>query len=415
MDRELSAQKKRRRKQKRWGTIAALVILFLILLFGLRTILKPSLRLDEMKLAIVETGDLRATFTASGDVKPEFEEIRSSPIASSIRSIRSNLGDAVNPGDTILELDTRSTEAELANMRDELALRKNDVEQLRLRLEKSLIDYRTEYRIQELQNERMKIELEEEIYLDSIGGSSREKIENARLNLKIAELELDQIRQTIENSERSMQADLTELNYQISIQQKQVRELETTLSRCTIIAEREGVVTGIVNQIGLTVLPGDELVKIANLDSYEVTGTISDRYATSLHTGSLVTVRFNNGEEISGTVVSISPAISNNTVQFQVRLDQRDHPLLRPNLKVELYVVKDFRDSVIRVVNGAFYKGAAVQNVYVAEYNKLHRREVRFGESNVDYVEILDGLAPGEQIVTNDLSEYERYEMIALK
>ena len=415
MDRELSAQKKRRKKQKKWLTYGALILLFLILLFGIRIILRPTFRLDEIKLAEVETGNFRATISASGNVQPEFEEIRTSPIASSIRSIRCNLGDDVNRGDTIMVLDTRATEAELANMQDELALKKNNVEKLKLQLEKSLIDLKTEYQVKELQKDRMSIELEEEVYLDSIGGGSREKIENARLNLKIAELELAQIRQTIQNSERSMQADLTGLNYEISIQQKQVRELENTLSRCTVLADREGVVTSIVNQIGLPVLPGDQLVKIANLDSYMVTGVISDLYATSLRTGSIVLISLSNREKISGEVVSISPAVSNNTVQFRVRLDQRDHPLLRPNLKVDLYVVKSEKDSVLLVANGPFYKGGAVQNVFMAGNNSLHRKEVRFGESNMDYVEVLEGLAPGDRIVTTDLSEYERYEVIKLK
>ena len=415
MDRELSAQKKRRKKQKKWLTYGVLILLFMIVLFGIRIILRPTFRLDEIKLAEVETGNFRATISASGNVQPEFEEIRTSPIASSIRSIRCNLGDDVNRGDTILALDTRGTEAELANMLDELALKKNNVEKLKLQLEKSLIDLKTEYQVKELQKDRMSIELEEEVYLDSIGGGSREKIENARLNLKIAELELAQIRQTIQNSERSMQADLTGLNYEISIQQKQVRELENTLSRCTVLADREGVVTSIVNQIGLPVLPGDQLVKIANLDSYMVTGVISDLYATSLRTGSIVLISLSNREKISGEVVSISPAVSNNTVQFRVRLDQRDHPLLRPNLKVDLYVVKSEKDSVLLVANGPFYKGGAVQNVFMAGNNSLHRKEVRFGESNMDYVEVLEGLAPGDRIVTTDLSEYERYEVIKLK
>jgi len=415
MDRELSARKKRRRRQKRWITITVAIGLFVLLVILIRVALKPTLHRDELKLATVGTGEMLATVSASGNVQPEFEEIRTSPITSSILSIRRNLGDAVNPGDTILVLNTRDTESELANMRDELALRRNNVEKLKLQLEKSLIDLRTEYSIKELQNERMGIELEEEVYLDSIGGSSKEKIENARLNLQIAGMELEQIRQTIENRDKSMQADLTGLNYEISIQQKKVRELEEKLARSTVIADRKGVVTSIINQIGLTVNPGDELVKIANLESYEVTGTISDMYATSIRSGSTVVVHLNNDEEIKGNIVSISPTVTNNTVQFKVRLDEKDHPLLRPNLKVELYVVKSFRDPVTRVANGPFYRGVARQPVFVAEGSRLHRKDVRFGESNIDYVEILEGLSPGEQVVVTDMSDYERYEEIKLK
>jgi HlyD family secretion protein len=138
-------------------------------------------------------------------------------------------------------------------------------------------------------------------------------------------------------------------------------------------------------------------------------------YATSIRTGSTVLVHLNNDEEIRGSIVSISPTVTNNTVQFRVRLDERDHPLLRPNLKVELYVVKSFRDAVTRVANGPFYRGAASQPVFVVEGSRLHRKDVRLGESNIGYVEILEGLSPGEQVVVSDMSDYERYDEIALK
>ena len=398
-----------------WIKVSASLCLFIILVFTIRIALKPSLSLNELMLATVETGDMQATFSASGSIQPQFEEIRTSPVTSAILSIRRNLGDEVKKGDTILVLDTRDIQANLASMRDELALRQNNVEKLKLQLEKSLIDLRTEYQIKELHNERMRIELNEEVYLDSIGGSSKDKIENAQLNLKIARLELEQIRQTIDNREKSMQADLTGLNYEISIQQKTVRELEGKLSRSTIIADRKGVVTSIISQIGLTVNPGDELLKIANLENYEVSGTISDMYASSLYIGNPVLVHLSKGVEIRGVIMSISPTVTNNTVQFRVRLDEENHPLLRPNLKVELHVVKSFKSSVTRVSNGPFYRGATKQVVFIVRDSKLLRKEVRFGESNIDYVEVIEGLSPGEEIVISDMSDYENHEEIALK
>ena len=140
MDREISAKKKRRRRQKSWARAVSGLCLFIILVILIRVALKPSLRLDELKLATVEIGEMQATLSASGNVQPEFEEIHTSPILSAILFIQRNLGDSVIRGDTIMILDTRETQAELANMRDELALRRNNVKKLNQQLELVLIN-----------------------------------------------------------------------------------------------------------------------------------------------------------------------------------------------------------------------------------------------------------------------------------
>jgi HlyD family secretion protein len=415
MDRELSAAVRTKRRKKFWIRITSGVLFFTLAILLIRAVLRPSIPRDELVLARVENGEMLATVAASGNVRPEFEEIRTSPIGSAILSIHRNLGYAVSPGDTILVLDTRDLQTQLSNMKDELALRRNNVEKLKLQLEKNLIDLQTESRIKELHVESLENELKQEEYLDSIGGGTREKIENARLSLRIARLELEQLRQTIENREKSMAADLTGLNYEISIQAKKVNELEDKLTRSTIIADKKGVITLIDNQIGKVVSAGAELVKIANLDSYEVEGKIPDRYSSSISPGTRIEVRLGKGEQIGGEIVSISPAITNNTVQFKVRLFEKDHPLLRPNLITDLYVITSFNDSIIRVKNGPFYRGGTKQPVFVMEGNRLMKRETRFGKSNIEYVEITEGLSPGEQIVISDLSDLEKHHEIRLK
>ncbi len=415
MDRELSAAVKIKRRRNFRIRIVAGVSVFILAVILIRVFLRPSLPMDDIALATVENGEMLAALAASGNVRPEFEEIRTSPAASAILTIHRGLGDAVSPGDTILELDTRALESQLSNMKDELALRRNNVEQRKLELERSLIDLQARSRIKELNVESLENELRQEEYLDSIGGGTREKIENARLNLKIATLELEQLRQTVDNSKKSMVADLTGLNYEINIQAKNVEELEETLVRSTIIADKKGVITWIDNQIGKVVAKGTELVKIANLESYEMEGTIPDRYSSSIRPGTEIEVRLSEREHVRGQITSISPAITNNTVQFRVRLYEKNHPLLRPNLKTDLYVITSFSDSVVRVQNGPFYRGGATQAVFVVQGKRLLKREVRFGKSNIEYVEIIEGLSPGEQIVISDLSRLENHEEIRLK
>ena len=388
---------------------------FVIIVFSFRQLIRPTIRSGNFSTASVKTGDVLATVSASGTVLPEFEEIKTSPISSRIIKIYQSLGSEVNAGDTILALDINSSTATLEKLKDELALKKNNANKLRLQLEKTIIDLNTQFNIKKLSVESMEADLKEERYLDSIGGGTKEKIEKAELNLKISKLELEQINQTIENSEKAMEADLVGLNYEINIQQNNINELESKIDRATIKADKKGVITSINSQIGQSVSEGEELAKVANLQSYEVDGSISDMHSEKLSNGASVIVRINGQTDINGEVVSISPAIEENLIQFKIKLTQKEHPQLRPNMKVDVFLVTAFKKNVLRIKNGAFYQGGIRQKVFVVENGKLVQKEVEFGESNIDYVEIVNGLSKGDKIVTSDMEDYTKSEQLFIK
>lgn len=414
MDRDLPENVKKKRKKTLLIRIIIGVLILIISVFSLRHLIRPSIRSDKFSTATVETGDVIATVSASGTVLPEFEEIKTSPISSAIVKIYQNLGNEVDAGDTILTLDINGSTATLQTLEDELALKKNNATKLKLQLEKTIIDLNTQLEIKKLNVESLETDVKEEMYLDSIGGGTKEKIEKAELNLKIAKLELEQINQTIENSEKSMQTDLVGLNYEINIQQNNINELKNKIDGATIKADKKGVITWINNQIGQSVSEGEEMVKIANLQSYEVEGNISDIHSEKLNNGTQVIVRINGQTDIDGEVVSISPAIEENLIQFKIRLNQKEHPLLRPNMKVDVFLITASKKNVPRVENGVFYQGGTRQNVFVVENGKLVQKEVEFGESNVDYVEIANGLSEGDEIVTSDMEDYENSKQLSI-
>ncbi len=415
MDRAVSESVKKKRKRKVIARSVITFLVFIILIIVLRQLIKPSISIGEFDTEQAVTGNIRATVTASGTVVPEFEEIISSPIVSKIIRIDHSTGDEVNSGDTILLLDTRSASISLEKMKDELEVKKNNVNKLKLQFERNLIDLKTRHQIKKLQVESMETELKEEEYLNDIGGGTKEKVEKARLNLKIATIELQQIEETIINQEKSMETDLYGLNYEISIGQRNVEELQEKLNSSSITADKKGVITWINSEIGKSVGAGDELVKIADIESFRIEGVISEMHASKLSGGGQVLVRFDEETEITGQIAGISPSVESNTIQFKVRLGEKNHPLLRPNLKVDLFVITSFKKNVVMVPNGPFYRGAVKQNVFVSKDGFLYRREVEFGLSNFNNVEIINGLSAGEEVVISDMYDYEKYEKLAVK
>jgi len=117
---------------------------------------------------------------------------------------------------------------------------------------------------------------------------------------------------------------------------------------------------------------------------------------------------------LRGSIANISPAINNNIVSFELRLDQKDAKVLRPNQKVDVFLVTQTRPKVMRVSNGPAFNGAGRQDIFVLKDGVAERRTVETGLSNFDYIEIKSGLRPGDAVITTDMSTYKNYQKIPI-
>ena len=70
---------------------------------------------------------------------------------------------------------------------------------------------------------------------------------------------------------------------------------------------------------------------------------------------------------------------------------------------------------MLRIKNGSFYSGPGDYTLFVLEGNVLTPREVKLGECNYDYIEVVEGLEEGEQVVVSDMSKYKGKEKLKVK
>jgi HlyD family secretion protein len=98
-----------------------------------------------------------------------------------------------------------------------------------------------------------------------------------------------------------------------------------------------------------------------------------------------------------------------------VDVDDPQHPLLKSNLRVDVFVVTSSANQVLRIENGPFYQGLSQQRVFAIEGDLAKAREVTFGASNFDYVEIKSGLHPGDEVIISNMEDYRHHQELKLK
>jgi HlyD family secretion protein len=406
MDRVISPATQQRRQLRTWLLGLGALAVLLGAALGLRKVLQPTLRRADVLTAVVETGDVDATLTAAGTIIPAREAVLTSPLQSTIRRVLLAVGTRVQPGQTILELDKDLAASALAKLDDEQLRNQNKNAQLRLTLARSLTDLQAQQEAQALKVSSLQSALRDEQHLLAIGGGTAEAVRQAELNLRTARLEAERLRHQLANQRQASAADRRELGFTVSMQQRSIQEQAGKLRQADISSQLPGVLTWVNDNLGATVQAGDALARVADLSRYRVRATLADAYADQLHAGDPVLVRLGPGNDLRGTVASISPAVDKGTVAFYATLTNDHHPALRANLRADVLVITRAHRAVLRVKNGPFYQGGQEQPVFVLHNGQAVRRVVHLGDSNTDYVQVLSGLAEGEAVVVSDTKTY---------
>lgn len=414
MDTEIAAEvvQQKRKKGIIYGLIAVGIVIIIIVL--IRMWLGSTVNASEINTAKVEIGNVENTLNASGEVLPEFEEVITSPINASIKNVVTDAGGKVKAGQSVLALDKSAAENDYAKMKFQLETKKNEISKLKLDLEKSYYDIQSNNDIKQLRIGNLTDAVENAKRLFKAGGGTREDIEQAELNLKVAQLEKKQIENEIKSKQKTMQLEQKEAEIAAAIQQNDLNELQRKLNLANVVATRSGVVTYVNKNIGANIKEGETLAKIADLSSFKVTGSLSDSYLDQLHNGMPVVVRFND-TQLRGSVSNVYPSVQNGTITFDIQLEERNNKQLRPNMKVDVYLVTAVRNKVMRVANGPAFKGASPVDIFVVNNSRAERRSVHTGLSNFDFVELKDGVKPGDMVITSDMTEFKNSKELTVK
>ncbi len=407
MDREIPKEvRKKERNQKimKYGGIGAAIVVCMALLISF---MQSSVKRRDLVLSTVDNGTIEVSVSASGKVVPAFEEIINSPINSRIIEVYCKGGDSVDAGTPILKLDLQSTETAYNKLLDEEQMRRYQLEQLKITNETQLSNLAMNVKVSAMELSRKEVELRNERYLDSIGSGTTDKVRQAELAYNKGKLELEQLRQQYENEKKVKAADLKVKELEFNIFSKGLAEMKRTLDDAQIRSPRKATLTFVETQVGTQISQGQQIAIISDLSHFKVEGEIADTYGDRVAAGGKAIVKMGS-EKLEGTISSVTPLSKNGVISFTVQLANDSHKRLRSGLKTDVYVMNAVKEDVMRIANASYYVGRGDYELFVLDGdNEIVKRKVKLGDSNFEYVEVVSGLQPGDQVVVSDMSSYK--------
>ena len=415
MDREIPKEVRNKERNKKIIRYSAIGVTAVVVISVLVSLMRTGVQKKDLVLSTVDKGTIEVSVSASGKVAPAFEEIITSPINSRIVEVYRRGGDSVDVGTPILKLDLQSTETEYKKLLDEEQMRRYKLDQLRVNNQTKLSDMAMQIKVSAMKLNRMKVELRNEHYLDSLGAGTTDKVRQAELSYNVAQLEYEQLKQQYNNEKQVAAAELQVQELDFNIFRKNLAEMKRTLDDAQIRSPRKAILTYINNQVGAQVPQGGQLAIISDLSHFKVEGEIADTYGDRVAAGGKAIVKIGT-EKLEGVVSSVTPLSKNGVISFSVQLVDDNNRRLRSGLKTDVYVMNAVKEDVMRIANASYYVGRGEYELFVmTAEDEIVKRKVQLGDTNFEYAEVISGLQPGDRVVVSDMSQYKNKTKLKLK
>jgi len=239
---------------------------------------------------------------------------------------------------------------------------------------------------------------------------------------------LDELQDELTYYERRRAVTLESQATDARLQEEQLRQLRsasTQLETSLALARRNlddlnvrapvaGKLSGFDVEVGESIVRGGRLGQIDDPDAYKLNARIDEFYLARVDIGQTATAT-NNGREVDLEVIKIYPQV--NEGQFEVDMAFAAEPEgLRRGQTLQMRLTLGDNSDAILIPNGSFYQETGGNWVFVVapDGSEAVRRTVRVGRRNTDYIEVLDGLEPGERVITSPYTSFTDMDRLVL-
>jgi len=347
-------------KKKVFIAITIILVIGLVVLITSSVLRKNKNNSSAFTTATVTRRDIGSTVLATGIIKPMVgAEVKvGSRISGVVRRLRAHIGDIVEAGQIIAELDDAELQARLNQNIAALEKARADLEYARVNLE------RQRSLLQKNFTSRQQVDLAENAY-------------------KVAQAQVEQAEANVEYA-------------------------RVQLGYTKIYAPISGVIASISTQEGETVaasLAAPTFVNIIDLKRLEVQTFVDETDIGKIRQGleASFTVDTYADTDFKGKVMAIYPkaVIQDNVVNYIVTIEITDlqEKILRPEMTANVTVSLETRKNVLAVPTAAITRERGERYVTVLDGDKTEQREVRVGWKDNGYTEIISGVNEGEKVI----------------
>lgn len=374
-----------------------------------------TLRVNEESLSISEVreGEFNDYIRLSGQVQP-MTTIQVSPRESGIvEDILIEEGSKVQAGDIIIRLGNDDLDLEILNSEANLAEKENalrntmiQMEQEKMQLSLNILELKTE-----VQRKERALESQKRLFDDGLIGKEEYLRSEEDYILFCKKLEV-----TIARAEQ----DSLYRNVQIKQMKESLENMKVNMQRIRMRKKHLEVKAPINGELGLlevtlgeSISSGRKIGQINALDSYKIEALIDEHYIDRVSAGLSATFERQN-ETFDAVIRKVYPEVRDGKFKADFRFSGEQPHNIRTGQTYYLNLQLAQPEKAILIHRGTFYQKTAGKWIYVVapEGGKAVKREIRIGRQNPQFYEVLEGLEPGEKVITSGYDNFGDNEVL---
>lgn len=407
MDRKIEKKKGLKTKHIIW--IVGGLLLAFILYKAISTAGTKTLRVDREKITIntVQQGQFNDYIRLNGQVEPIATIYLDAEEGGRVKERLIEEGAMVKAGDVILKLENRTLYQIIMSSEADLAQKENMLRQTRINFENQMIE--TDRRLLsthfDIQKKKRNYEQQKALYDDKLIAAevylqAKEDYEYSTQEQLINKLKA-------KNDSMIMVSEMSQLTNDLSKMRQTLALVYERLENLNVKAPVDGQLGMLDAEIGQSIGQGARIGQINVLTNYKVQAMIDEHYIDRVRHGLSGTLsRQEKTWEL--TVKKVYPEVR----QGQFRIDLVFANVTPENIRTgQTYYINlelGQPQDAIMVARGTFFQSTGGQWIYVLDPSGSFatKRNIRIGRQNPQYYEVLEGLNPGEEVIT---SGYENF------
>jgi len=407
--------------KKKWPVQRILGILALVLILGgvfaqLGFADRSSkLNIDPERLSFsdVQEGVFQEYIAETGEIVPNQIYFLDAVEGGNIVKVIEKSGAIVQKGDPIIQLENGNLRLNVLTQENSLNEQLNRVRTTRLSLDQNFLNHKKELALIEYQLEMLapKFMRDSALYANKI--ISLEEFQNTKAEYSYNRKRLAFTKESFETDSASREIQLKQLNASEASMLENLTGVKKILNNLIIKAPITGQLSTDQLQEGQNINQGERLGQIDILGSYKVRVPIDELYLSRISKGLKARTTI-DGEVYELVITYIYPTVTGGEFEVNMEFSAAIPEGLKSgqSLRLKIELGKSSQELLLPV--GGFFNSTGGNWVFVVDEveKRAQRRLIRLGRKNAEHFEVLEGLKPGDRVVTSSYDNFGDNEIL---
>lgn len=358
---------------------------------------------ERLRIATVQKGhyvrDVAAQGTVAAAVHPTLFAIAAGTVSYTV-----DAGEAVHKGEVVATLESPELTNEYQRERATLDSLNAALAHQEIEIRRQLLTSQQQADLAQVAIKAAERELKRAQWAWDIHAMSERDYQHARDEVSTAKLNFDHAHETAGLERDGVVLDLKTRRLERDRQALVVASLKARVDELNVRSPVDGRVANLAQSEKAHVADSAPLLTVVDLSAFEIEFQVGESYASDIRPGMSADILL-GGQTMSGTVTAISPEVRQNEVTGRVKFNAPERDL-RQNERASVRIILDERDGVLKFERGGDID-ESTRAMYVVHGNLATRTPVELGAASVAEIEVIRGLAPGDQVIISETRDFK--------